>query len=78
MPLDVYLDPCTINSRKVLAGLDLIKTVYTYHFINYFEGQWTSFDRNRITADLVKANRRVRNLSKSTPWPRSRPQSMVI
>ena len=36
--LEVYLDPCTINSRKVLAGLDLIGAQYHYNFINYFEG----------------------------------------
>lgn len=36
--LEVYLDPCTINSRKVLAGLDLIKAEYHYNYINYFEG----------------------------------------
>ena len=36
--LEVYLDPCTVNSRKVLAGLDLVKAQYHYNFINYFEG----------------------------------------
>lgn len=24
MTIQIYLDPCTVNSRKVLAGLDLI------------------------------------------------------
>lgn len=36
--LEVYLDPCTINSRKVLAGLDMMGAQYHYNFINYFEG----------------------------------------
>ena len=36
--LEIYLDPCTINSRKVLAGLDLVKAKYNYNYINYFEG----------------------------------------
>lgn len=26
MTISIYLDPCTVNSRKVLAGLDLIGT----------------------------------------------------
>ena len=38
MGLEIYLDPCTVNSRKVLAGLDLLKAPYNYNFINYFEG----------------------------------------
>ena len=38
MVLEVYLDPCTINSRKALAGLDLVGAEYKYNFINYFEG----------------------------------------
>ena len=36
--LDVYLDPCTVNSRKVLAGLDLLGTPYTLHQVDYFAG----------------------------------------
>lgn len=42
MGFAVYLDPCTINCRKVLAGLDLLNTKYDYHFISYFEGQQKS------------------------------------
>jgi glutathione S-transferase len=38
MPLDVYLDPCTINSRKVLAGLDLVGMPFELHKIDYFTG----------------------------------------
>ena len=36
--LEIYLDPCTINSRKVLAGLDALGTKYNYHFIDFFAG----------------------------------------
>jgi glutathione S-transferase len=42
MALEVYLDPCTINCRKVLAGLDLVKTPYNIHHIDYFAGQQKS------------------------------------
>jgi glutathione S-transferase len=49
MPLEIYLDPCTINCRKVLAGLDLLDVPYEYHYINYFEGEQKS-------ADFVKIN----------------------
>jgi glutathione S-transferase len=38
MGFEVYCDPCTINSRKVLAGLDQMKCDYKFNFINYFEG----------------------------------------
>ena len=38
MVLEIYLDPCTVNSRKVLVGLDMAKAQYHYNFINYFEG----------------------------------------
>jgi glutathione S-transferase len=36
--LQVYLDPCTVNSRKVLAGLDLLGTKYDFHHVDYFAG----------------------------------------
>lgn len=39
MSLEIYLDPCTINSRKVLAGFDLMKVDYNLHFISFFEGK---------------------------------------
>lgn len=47
--LEVYLDPCTINCRKVLAGLDLVGTDYKLHNLNYFNGDQKS-------ADFVKIN----------------------
>lgn len=37
--LEVYLDPCTVNSRKVLAGLDLLGTEYHLNNVNYFTGE---------------------------------------
>lgn len=37
--LEVYLDPCTVNSRKVLAGLDLLGTKYHFNHVDYFAGE---------------------------------------
>lgn len=39
MVLEVYLDPCTVNSRKVLAGLEFLGTDYHFNHINYFTGE---------------------------------------
>lgn len=39
MTLDVYLDPCTVNCRKVLAGLDLMGTQFNVHHVDYFKGE---------------------------------------
>lgn len=39
MTLDVYLDPCTVNCRKVLAGLDLMGTKFNVHNVDYFKGE---------------------------------------
>lgn len=36
MVLEVYLDPCTVNCRKVLAGLDLLGTPYHVNKVDYF------------------------------------------
>jgi glutathione S-transferase len=36
--LEIYLDPCTVNSRKVLAGLDLLGTQYHFNHVDYFSG----------------------------------------
>lgn len=46
--LHIYLDPCTINSRKVLAGLALIGTKYEYHFIDFFAGAQKSEEFKKI------------------------------
>ena len=46
--LEVYLDPCTVNSRKVLAGLDLIGTPYHYNHVDYFAGEHKSEDYKKI------------------------------
>jgi glutathione S-transferase len=37
--LQVYLDPCTVNSRKVLAGLDLLGAEFNLNHVNYFTGE---------------------------------------
>ena len=40
--LQVYLDPCTVNCRKVLAGLDLLGTPHDVKHVDYFTGQHKS------------------------------------
>lgn len=40
--LQVYLDPITINCRKVLAGLDLVNAPFDLHHIDYFKGEQKS------------------------------------
>lgn len=40
--LQVYLDPCTVNSRKVLAGLDMMGAPYDFHHIDFFKGEQKS------------------------------------
>ena len=37
--LKVYLDPCTVNCRKVLAGLDLMGAPFERVHVNYFTGE---------------------------------------
>tara|TARA_R110002060_G_scaffold61994_12_gene71416 strand:+ start:196 stop:345 length:150 start_codon:yes stop_codon:yes gene_type:complete len=46
--LEVYLDPCTVNSRKVLAGLDLMGVEYKMVHINFFTGEHKSPDYLKI------------------------------
>lgn len=46
--LHIYLDPCTVNSRKVLAGLALLNTEYEFHFIDYFAGAHKSAEYKEI------------------------------
>lgn len=36
--LQVHLDPCSVNCRKVLAGLDLLDTPYNVTHVDYFTG----------------------------------------
>ena len=38
----LHLDPCTINSRKVLAGLQLLNTPFTLKKVDYFAGEHKS------------------------------------
>ena len=42
MGLTVYCDPCTVNSRKVLAGLDLLGTKYDFKKVDYFKAEQKS------------------------------------
>ena len=46
--LEVYLDPCTVNSRKVLAGLALLGTEYKFNHIDYFTGAHKSDEYKKI------------------------------
>ena len=46
--LQVYLDPCTVNSRKVLAGLKLLGVEYDFHHINFFTGEHKSDEYKKI------------------------------
>lgn len=48
MNLEIYLDPCTVNSRKVLAGLDLLGTKYEFHHVDYFAGAHKSEEYLKI------------------------------
>ncbi|KAJ4382235.1 hypothetical protein N0V86_002568 [Didymella sp. IMI 355093] len=48
MTIQVYCDPCTVNSRKVLAGLEQMKVDYNQNFINYFTGQHKSEEYKKI------------------------------
>ena len=36
--LQLYLDPCTVNCRKVLAGLDMLGAQYEINHVDYFAG----------------------------------------
>lgn len=48
MTIQVYCDPCTVNSRKVLAGLEQMKADYNQNYINYFTGQHKSAEYKKI------------------------------
>lgn len=47
--LEVYLDPCTINCRKIVAGLDLLGVKYNTNFIDYFAGAQKSPEYLKIS-----------------------------
>ena len=51
--LQVYLDPCTVNSRKVLAGLALLGTKYDFNFIDYFAGAHKSDEYKKINPNAT-------------------------
>jgi glutathione S-transferase len=42
MGIVLHLDPCTINSRKVLSGLDLLGVPYEQEFVSFFKGEQKS------------------------------------
>jgi glutathione S-transferase len=44
----VWLDPCTINCRKVLAGLDLLGIDFKEHTLSYFAGDQKSEEYTKI------------------------------
>ena len=46
--LEVYLDPCTVNSRKTLAGLELLGTKYHLNHVDYFAAAHKSPDYLKI------------------------------
>jgi glutathione S-transferase len=48
MGITLYLDPCTINSRKVLSGLDLLKVPFDTKFVSFFKGEQKSEDYTKI------------------------------
>ncbi|MEM7020097.1 MAG: glutathione S-transferase family protein [Pseudomonadota bacterium] len=39
--MEVYADPITVNSRKVLAGLQMLEVDYTLNHVNYMAGEHT-------------------------------------
>ncbi|KEF62922.1 uncharacterized protein A1O9_00896 [Exophiala aquamarina CBS 119918] len=51
--LEVYADPCTVNCRKVLAGLDLIGTKYNFNHIDYFTSQQKSPEYMKINPNAT-------------------------
>ena len=48
MVLQLYADPCTVNSHKVLAGLGAIGTDYEFNHIDYFAGEQKSESFKKI------------------------------
>ena len=46
--LEIHCDPCTVNSHKVLAGLDIMKTQYKHVHVDYFTGEHKSPDYLKI------------------------------
>lgn len=48
MTIQIYCDPCTVNSRKVLAGLKQMNADYNHVFINYVTGEHKSEEFAKI------------------------------
>src|ERR1700731_1555722 len=51
--LQIYLDPCTVNSRKVLAGLDLLGTQYNLNKVDYLAGAHKGVDYLKINPNAT-------------------------
>ena len=48
MVLEVYCDPCTVNSHKVLGGLDMMGTKYELKMVDYFQSAQKSDEYKKI------------------------------
>merc|ERR1712230_178221 len=48
MGITLYLDPCTINSRKVLSGLDLLGVPYEIKNVSFFKGEQKSPEFTKV------------------------------
>jgi glutathione S-transferase len=46
--LNVYLDPATINSRKVLAGLDLLGADFATNHVSYAKGEHRTEEAKKV------------------------------
>ena len=46
--IEVYCDPCTVNSRKVMAGLDFMGTKFDFHHVDYIQGEHKKEDYTKI------------------------------
>ena len=46
--MQIYADPITVNSRKVIAGLKFLEVDYTLNHIDYFQGKQKSPEYMKI------------------------------
>jgi glutathione S-transferase len=49
MVLEVYCDPCTVNSHKVLAALEIMGVDYHLNPMNYFDGDHKKDEYKQIS-----------------------------
>lgn len=71
MVLQVYLDPCTVNSRKVLAGLDLLGTPFELKYINYFTGEHKSPEYLEIVSSSPRLSDTSNGVHEDSANPRT-------